>query len=273
MRSKTCIICSTPFSTRKIIQVPIHSLMTIIRNAPKSFELETPSHVASARWLPFARCCMLTKVHFSCAVDEIISVSHRAGSEREMRSQCKHLSGTPKRANTGAECPEVANSLAYTRVPSIRTIRCSVLFPCSASSPGDRFHPQRFRSSRFRPQKRSRIAVSRGLTWRKKKLRLLWYANRGNFSRRRICFGDFSSRSAEDLDRLNIMDSWYTCYKVELSSSFFCIWNILRDVNVRLFDRVFVIFKIRKKSFYYILLFLKTRLKPVSVTLALTRGL
>lgn len=119
------------FFPRKIIQVPIPSLMTIIRNAPKSFELETSSHVASARWLPFARrCvrCMLTKVHFSCAVDEIISVSHRTGTEREMRSQCKHLSGTPKRANTGAECPEVANSLAYTRVPSIRTIRCSVSF-------------------------------------------------------------------------------------------------------------------------------------------------
>lgn len=116
---------------------------------------------------------MLTKVHFSCAVDEIISVSHRAGYEREMRSQCKHLSGTPKRANTGAECPEVANSLAYTRVPSIRTIRCSVLFPCSTSSLGDRFHPQRFHSPRFQPQKRPRIAVARGLTAKEKKAKIV----------------------------------------------------------------------------------------------------
>lgn len=99
--------------------------------------------------------------------------------EREMRSQCKHLSG-PRRGQTlGPSAPKLlTHSLIHESPLSGLSIRCSVLFPCSASSLGDRFHPQRFHSP-DRPQKCSSKDRLRG---EERKPRLLWYANRGNFS-------------------------------------------------------------------------------------------
>lgn len=98
----------------EIIYIWISLLTTITCNVENKYE--TPSHVLSTaaavtRWFPFVRrcaCCMLTKVHSSHAVDEIISVSHRAGRGAEpMQTSLE----TPKRANTGAECPKLLTHL------------------------------------------------------------------------------------------------------------------------------------------------------------------
>lgn len=164
-------------STCKIIYIWISLLTTITRNVGNKYE--TPSHVASAaaRWFPFiwrCACCMLTKVHSSRPVDEIISVSHRAGRGAEpMQTSLE----TPKRANTGAECPKLlTHSLIHESLCPFLPRDLALLLLLFLSS------------TDFIPDD-SRLRLTTAIQWgllsrrlQKRKQRLLWYANYGNFS-------------------------------------------------------------------------------------------
>lgn len=104
--------------------------------------------VTVARRFPFilrCACCALTKVH-SSPTKSFQSVIVRGRGAEPMQTSLE----TPKRANTGVRVPEVANSLAYTRISLSDSLL--LLFLPSASPlrgeegrrPARGFHPRRF---------------------------------------------------------------------------------------------------------------------------------
>lgn len=104
--------------------------------------------------------------------------------------------GTPKRANTGAECPEVANSLAYTRVPSIRTIHIRVarfFFLALHLLSETGFIPQRFHSPPPSDLTDRRNVLLARIDCRRRKKKLPDCYDMQIVEIFRTCFGDFSS--------------------------------------------------------------------------------
>jgi len=156
----------------KIIYIWIPLLTTITRNVENKYETPKSCRFRRRRCSMISFCmalCMLTKVHSSRAVDKIISVSHRAGRGAEpMQTSLE----TPKRANTGAECPKLlTHSLIHESLcPSLpHDLALPLLFPYSASLLREhRFHPWWF--ARLRPTTGVilRGLLSRGLTAKEK---------------------------------------------------------------------------------------------------------